>query len=341
MYTKTGQSMNLFTSILLSTLYGITIRLLFSVFDDYLPVMTLTFFFTVPYFIGYLTIFLIPYKERHTAAGAFFKPWLTCILILIITCALKIEGLICWAMAFPIFAFIAGAGGVVAYNRKRHRHLKKVKFDFEKDDWEKPGALKISLLFFIPIFAGLIEGDRTSTFENLSIQKNLEIHASPEMVWQALTATRQTIKRSPYPTICGVLGFPHHLKTVLDNAAVGGKRVATYEKGLTFFETISKFEPGRRLTVKITTDPSKISKAIMDEHIVIGGEHIRMQGDEYTLEALSNGNTMLSVSSRFSINTPFNWYARLWADWLMSDVLREELESLRQPSPLATSNLYK
>ncbi len=84
------------------------------------------------------------------------------------------------------------------------------------------------------------------------------------------------------------------------------------------------------MVVSIKTDPAKISKAIMDEHIVIGGKHVQLQEDEYKLEALPNGKTRLSLSSHFTINTPFNWYAGLWSKMLMADILKEELSSLGQ-----------
>ena len=321
--------MKLLISITIASLYGISLRLLFASFGDTMAIMSITFFFIVPFLIGYLTILLLPYRENHTQKGAFFKPTLTCLVILGITNFFRIEGMICWAMAFPIFAILAGCGGIVAFNRKRRRAIKKIEWDFEKDDKEINGKLNISLLFFLPLFAGLLEGNHTSAFENLTVEKQIVIPASSNIVWNALTAPHQTTGRSQHRTLCSLLGFPSHLTTSLDNAAVGGQRIATYEKGLTFLETISQLEPNRRLEVSITTDPSKISKAIMDEHIVIGGEHIRMQTDTYTLQPLPGGETQLSLASRFSINTPFNWYARLWAKWLMSDVLSEELQSLR------------
>ena len=320
--------MKLLLSISIAAIYGVGIRLLYSTFSALLPVMSISFFFIVPFFIGYLTILLLPYRERHTSTGAFFKPWLTVSAVLLITFFCKIEGLICWVMAFPLFAILAGCGGLIAFNRKRRRAQINVQWDFDKDDWEKPGALKSSLLLFIPLFAGLLEGKNTSVFENITVEDQIEIRASPDAVWAALTTASQTTILPRHSTLTSLLGFPHHLGTNLDRLAIGGKRVAVYQKGLRFDETITRLEPGNRLTLTITTDASQISKAIMDEHIVIGGEHIQMQEDNYTLQRLPSGGTRLSLSSRFSINTPFNWYARLWANWLMSDVISEELQSI-------------
>jgi hypothetical protein len=324
--------MRLLLAVAIAAFYGLTIRLLYGLFGGTMGVMSLSFFFLTPFLIGYLTIFVIPYKEHQTGAGAFFKPWLTVLAILGITSFFNIEGMICWIMAFPIFAVLAGLGGLLLFNRKRRRALRKVEWDFEKEDWNKPGNLKISFLLFVPILAGLLEGDRTTVFKELTVGKHLEIKASPGVVWNAVIAKDGPMMSRPHTTLATMMGFPHHLTTTVDRPAVGGARVARYERGLTFVETIKRLEPGRLMAVVITTDPSKISKAIMDEHIVIGGKHIRLLEDVYTLNALPDGNTELVLSSRFSINTPFNWYAGLWSRLLMSDVLIEELRSIKAQS---------
>ena len=324
--------MKLLFSVIIASFYGLTIRLLYGIFNAVMGIMGISFLFLLPCLIGYLTVILLPYKEEHTATGAFFKPWLTCGAILLITLFFNIEGMICWAMAFPLFAILAGLGGVGAFKRKRRRFRDKMEWDFEKADWEKPGSLKISFLFMLPLLAGLAEGDRTSSFQELRVEKQVEIGASPGVVWNALLENDQSGVKKQGASFSSIFGFPHHLNTKVNKQVVGGSRVATYEKGLAFMETIEKMEPGRLLVLSIKTDPSKISKAIMDEHIVIGGKHVKLLQDEYQLEELPNGRTRLRLSSYFSINTPFNWYAGLWSKGLMSDILQEELSSIRQIS---------
>jgi|GEM_PF-457120 len=325
--------MNLLFSIFIAALYGLTVHLLFDIFGDALGVMSISFFFLVPFLIGYLTILFIPYKESQSFTGAFLKPWLTCIVLLAVTIYFNIEGAICWIMAFPLFGIMAGFGGVTAFNRKVRRYQRKMMFDFEKDDWDKPGSLKMSFILLIPVLAASLEGDRASSFEPLTVEKKITVRASPDHVWKVLTESDRPAVKTDHTTLSGMLGFPHHLRTTIDTFQVGGCRLAVYDKGLTFTEKIKKIEPGRSLIVGITTDPSQISKAIMDEHIVIGGRHIKMQEDEYRLEALPDGQTLLTLSSRFCINTPFNWYAAIWARWLMSEILREELFSVQGVKP--------
>jgi hypothetical protein len=67
----------------------------------------------------------------------------------------------------------------------------------------------------------------------------------------------------------------------------------------------------------------------MDEHILIGGKHLDILEDTYQLTPLANGRTRLRLASRFYINTPFNWYAEVWAHYLMADILDGELAGLQ------------
>ena len=74
----------------------------------------------------------------------------------------------------------------------------------------------------------------------------------------------------------------------------------------------------------------------MDEHIVIGGKHVDILQDIYKLEKLSDTSCRLTLSSRFYINTPFNWYASIWAKYLMADILQSEINLINER---ATSQL--
>ncbi|WP_431213922.1 hypothetical protein ACQ86N_03255 [Puia sp. P3] len=245
-------------------------------------------FFLLPWLVGYLTILLIPYREGQTAKGAFFKPWLSCLTVFIVTYYLNIEGMVCWFMAFPVFLLIAGFGGVTAFHRKKRRAERNEEWDFDKKDQDR---LSVSLLLFLPLFTGLLEGKRSSSYEHLAIRRQVELAATPEQVWTALMAPTRTAAKPHTPTICSTMGFPNHLSTTVSSPEIGGHRTASYEKGLVFFETITRLEPNKRLELDIHTDPSTISKAIMDDHIVIGGEHIHMEGDAYSPEPLPGGRT--------------------------------------------------
>ncbi|GAB2807480.1 SRPBCC family protein [Ferruginibacter profundus] len=314
-------------SITIATVYALTIRLLFGFFGEITGIMSIGLLILSPFVVGYLTIILLPKGKASSQSAAFFLPWLTSLVILVVTISLDIEGSICWIMIFPIFAIFAGLGGLIAYGRRKR------KSDIEDlenyDDWTKPDTLKISVLILFPFVFGIVEGDRSLSKKEMVITKSVVIKASPAAVWKALGSINEIAAAERHTSFSVMLGFPSHLRTTLDTLAVGGTRMAYYEKGLYFTETIRKCEPEKLLVLDIKTDPLKIPPTVMDEHIVIGGKHVDILQDVYTLEQLPDGSSRLSLSSRFFINTPFNWYAGIWADYLMSDILHEELNLIK------------
>jgi hypothetical protein len=309
-------------AITIATIYGLCIRLSFGLLHGFLEIMSITFLFLIPFVIGYLTIILIPAEKTKTNWSAFLKPWITCFVILIITLITKIEGTICWIMIFPIFSVLAGLGGILAHKTRKRKNV-------SEDDWKNRPTLDASMILLIPILIGLIEGERTSSGQILTVTKEISLHASPTEIWSELIHINEVDSIEKKSIISSTLGFPRHIRTHLDTARVGGKRTAYYEKGLTFEETITAYEPERLMILDIKTDPDKISAQVMDEHILIGGKHLDILEDTYELQALSNGCSKLKLTSKFYINTPFNWYAGLWGNYLMSDILKNELELIK------------
>lgn len=307
-----------------ASLYGLIVRLLFGFMEDFMGIMSVTFLVLVPVFIGFLTVILIP--KVANGAIAFFLPWLTSLVILFITIGFNIEGAICWIMVFPFFAVLAGIGGTIAYSIKKRNARNK---DLDKNDWGKPNTLNVSVLFFVPSLLGYLEGERALVPVEYTITKEVEIAAPPAEVWKQLTHINDLKESERKGSFSNWMGFPKHLRTVADTFALGGMRFAVYEKGLYFKETISEYLPGKRMVLDIKTDPDNIPPTVMDEHILIGGKHLDILKDEYVLEQLPDGSSRLSLSSRFRINTPLNWYAGLWATYLMSDILVGELELVK------------
>lgn len=58
----------------------------------------------------------------------------------------------------------------------------------------------------------------------------------------------------------------------------------------------------------------------MDKHVVIGGEYFEVLDGTYRLEDLGNGRCRLHLYSHFALKTDFNFYASLWAGWIMKDI---------------------
>jgi hypothetical protein len=250
--------------------------------------------------------------------------------ILVITIIANIEGTICWIMIFPLFATLAGVGGIIAFY-----YLKSSGKYKNNEDWENPGNLKMSLILLLPFFLGLVEGERTSSEKLFSISESVVIASSSAVVWKELTSHDILEARKHHTTLSGLMGFPGHISTTLDTLSIGGKRIARYEKGLYFEETIADYDPEKLLVLDIKTDPKKIPPTVMDEHILIGGRHVDILQDAYKIESLPEGKCRLTLTSNFSINTPFNWYAGIWASGLMADILHQQLDLIKDKAMVA------
>lgn len=316
-------------AITIASIYGLSIRLMFGFFGEYMTIMGISFLLLVPMFVGFLTIHLSPNHVKLTSITAFFRPWLTSLAILVLTMALNIEGAICWIMIFPLFAVFAGLGGLIAFKRK-----KKKEQDEDILDNARNNTLGVSAALFIPLVLGAMEGERGLQTKHYELRKEVVIAANAEKVWQTI-ARIETIKPKEKKTyFSNAMGFPSHIRTTLDTFAIGGKRIAYYEKGLYFEETITALKKEKYLELAIKTDPTKIPPTVLDEHIVIGGKHVDVLQDTYHLDSLPDGATRLSLTSKFYINTPFNWYAGIWAEYLMTDLLSGELGMIKTRAEL-------
>ena len=311
-------------AVLFASIYGLFMRLLFVPLNE---VMSITFIGLLPMIIGYLTVVLMPRERIHSRTSAFFTPWLTCSAILVITLLLDIEGAICWIMIFPVFAIFAGLGGIIAFKRKKESNHK---IDNDDDILDGPNTFRASILVLLPLFLGFIEGEKTQKRIDFKISHEIIISAPVSKVWQSLLNIHTIEHHETNMSFSSLIGFPNHLETRLDTLKIGGKRVATYEKGLIFEEIITKYEPEKLLVLDINTDPTKIPPTVMDEHIVIGGKHLDILEDVYTLQVLPDGKTRLTLSSHFFINTPFNWYSGIWAKYMMRDILENELNIIQK-----------
>ncbi|MFD1468637.1 hypothetical protein ACFQ48_10410 [Hymenobacter caeli] len=309
-------------AIVLAAVYGLIIRLLFGFANGLMEIMSVTFIFLVPVGVGYLTVGLLAPGRASTRTAAFFLPWLTSLFLLVVTVLLNVEGAACWLMVFPIFAVFAGFGGLLAFAHRTRKNRKAA-------DSQQPTRLNLSLLVAGPLLLGFVEGEKALVPKQLTISREVVVGAPPAAVWQQLTRRRTVARPAGGRSLAGLFGFPRHLTTTLDSCRVGGKRVAYYEKGLYFEETVASYWPARRLVLRVNANPSAVPAAVMDEHIVIGGKHLNILQDAYQLTPLAGGRTRLRLASRFYINTPFNWYAEIWAHYLMADILDGELAGLQ------------
>jgi hypothetical protein len=281
-------------AIVSSVLYGLIARL---AFDEKLPIavpMTFTFIFLVPLAVGYLSVSSSRYDDRSFGAVAVI-PFATALMILATVLAVGMEGMICVVMMAPVFAAMALLGGALALIVRTVRRR-----------WLRSTALFVVLL--LPYVAGPVE------------------QRIPQA--QSRRVVMNRVRPEEYRTsFIHRIGFPRPIEATLSHEGVGGVRQASFERGVMFRETVTDWQPLRRLSFTIAVD--SIPTRTLDQHVTVGGEYFDVLDGTYEIVPLASGEVELRLSSTHRLSTHFNPYAALWTDLVMRQIQRNILHVVR------------
>lgn len=297
--------------------YGIVCRLIFALPEaqDWLQIVSLGFIYTMPLSLGGLVCFLGYRLDRPSGFWALGAPPLTMALLLFGSLLFKIEAALCVLVAIPVVIPLALLGGWLM-----SLLLKK---------WDQ-SKLPVSLVVLMPFVVSPLEQAWDSPHETRVIQDTVRIAASPEIIWSQIYAVPE-IQRDEIPAQWIYhLGFPRPVAAMIDHEGVGGKRHATFEGDVSFYEVVSHWEPARKLAFSIKADPEFIPRTAFDEHIIVGGRFYDVLDGTYEIEALAPGEgCLLHLSSTHRLSTHFNAYAGWWSEWVMRQIQGSILEVIK------------
>ncbi|MDI1256516.1 MAG: hypothetical protein PSV16_10480 [Flavobacterium sp.] len=308
-------------SILIPLLFAITLRIIFgaSILDDFISVMSITFFLAVPAGVGALTIYFSNSEKVKSWSYRFFMPWIPVLLVIAVTMLLMIEGWACWLMIAPFFLLASSVGGLIAGYFKLRKN-------------KKQQNINLSIVLLLPFFIGPIENALPRSPEIFTTYTSIIINADAPKIWKNVTSVKTISKNEDSSKLISWLGFPKPVKAELDTLAVGGFRKAIFEKGLVFNETVTKYENLKLMEFQIKANTFEIPSTTLDEHILIGGEYFDMLNGTYQLQKISNNQYKLMLYSHFSMNTTFNFYAGIWGNWIMKDIQNNILKVIKNRS---------
>ena len=92
--------------------------------------------------------------------------------------------------------------------------------------------------------------------------------------------------------------------------------------------------PTHLMIFSIKANPHEIPSATLDEHVVIGGEFFDVLNGTYELEKLGVNKYRLHLYSHFQLTTTFNFYAGIWAKWIMKDIQNNILLVIKKRAEL-------
>lgn len=313
-----GKNQKLIIAITVALGFAFLMRYVFAIntLSKLYSVMTVTFLLGLPFAVGFITVFLCKMDSIRYKVNAFFIPFIPIVAFFLITLLAKIEGAACWIMILPVFLIFAGLGGLTA----RYYRLKKE---------DRTNNTYVFIIALLPFLISPLEKMISVIPGKYKAYTEIDIHATKAQIWQNVTRVRAISTKQDSASFTRFLGFPRPVKAELDTAGIGGKREAIFDKGLIFHETVIAYQPLKSMTFTIKANPYEIPSATMDKHIVVGGDFFDVLTGTYELEQLDGQTYKLKLYSNFKLSTTFNFYASIWANWIMKDIQTNILKVIK------------
>ena len=156
--------------------------------------------------------------------------------------------------------------------------------------------------------------------ETKSVTDSIEIAASAETVWKEIASVRAIDPAELRDSWIYTFNFPRPIAATLDREGVGGVRTATFERNVSFFETVTEWNPHQSLAFTIKADPDFIPHTAFDQHVVVGGRFFDVLDGRYEIEPLPGNRCRLHLTSHHRLTTRFNTYAGWWSTHIMNEI---------------------
>ncbi|MCP5543152.1 MAG: hypothetical protein H7A49_04520 [Akkermansiaceae bacterium] len=279
-------------------------------------VVSLSFIASVPFACGALSVTIGRcFGSDNWPLHAIFVPFGTMLLGLAICVVAGIEAILCVIMAAPIVFVAAVLGGLLAHFLLPRNH-------------PKP-RLQVTLAVFLPVLAAWGESAFRWPSETKDITNTIRIHAPAARIWPEITSVRPIDPEKLRESWIYQIGFPRPIAAEIDRPGVGGTRTATFERDVSFFETVTVWDEPRILSFTIHADPEFIPHTAFDKHIIVGGRFYDVLDGTYRIEPVSDNESLLHLTSRHRLGTRFNSYAAWWSVRIMDEIQGTILEVIR------------
>jgi hypothetical protein len=300
----------------IAALYALAAWLLFSAksMGQWLQIVSVSFIFTLPCSLGALVCFLGYKLDKPSRFWAYGATALTMLLVFL-SWLFYMEALICALVAAPILMLMAFTGGwlmsLILKTTKR-------------------GQVSVTLFVLLPYAVSPVEQLWQTPHEIRVMQNTITIHATPERVWNHIYEVPTIRKKEIPPQWIYLIGFPRPIAATIDRQGIGGRRHATFERDVSFFEVVTHWEPLKKLSFTIKADPEFVPHSAFDKHIIVGGRFYDVLDGTYEIEPRAEGTCVLHLSSTHRLSTRFNWYAGWWSEWVMNQIQGSILEVIRK-----------
>jgi hypothetical protein len=306
--------------VLLALAYGVLARFLFDrkpsgdhpVLVGGFVAMSIAFLFVVPAALGAVTAFFAPRASRFRWFGFVLLPIVPCALLMGVVLLLAWEGMICIALATPIFLAMAMLGGtfmglfiVLDERGGRYGH-------------SSIGVLALCAL--LPFLMAPAESRVAVPESTRVVETSAAIDADAATVWSQIVRVPAIAESEQPGSLFHRIGIPRPQEATLSHEGPGGVRRARFDSGIEFDETVTEWTEGQGFAFDIRVDPDSIGSTL-DRHVRVGGQYFDVLEGRFRIEPAAHG-VVLHLTSRHRLATRFNGYAGMWTDAIMRDIHR-------------------
>ncbi|RZF51237.1 hypothetical protein EXE30_11725 [Acinetobacter halotolerans] len=259
----------------------------------------------IPLILGALFEYIMIREQQNSILlSKIFKIQPLVLVIVIAFCVVVLkEGIICLIMFLPILliGLLVGA----ALIRLICHYL------------GKP-SVKIYSIALLPLILWLLLPDFNRT-QYEQTQRSMVIHAPAEKVFHAINNIGQIQSQEVKNSFIFTMGFPKPISGMTEQKDDQLIRTIHWERGIKFKENVTASYPPYLLSWNYQFDPNSFPKGFLDDHLEIGGRYFDLLKADYELEEIDDKTTKLTLTIDYRISTEYNWYSKLWANFILNE----------------------
>lgn len=300
--------------LVLGIVYGLIARLLFES-DGMYQTMSIAFIFGVPAIIGAITVYFGTERQKSSWVFKICMPWVSILSFLLITIITYLEAAICVVMLLPVFMLLASLGGILIC-------------EFIDRSQNKQQTLNIFLA--LPFLLAPIESQFTSPTTINTINTEIIINADKETVWNNIKSVKAIKDEELRWSFSHFIGIPKPVQSELTEERIGGTRHIKWERGIRFREKITDWKLHDSFSYEVLVD--HIPPEAIDKHVEVGGKYFDVLNGGYKLTKIDQNTTKLNLKCTYRVTTKFNFYSKLWADFILDDFQVVILDVIKERS---------
>jgi hypothetical protein len=287
-----------------AALYGFGLYALMTLVEGPSGMALLAFLLGMPMASAALVVVIADPKGRAGVAVDLLIGAGVVTLLLVAASVVLREGAICVVMASPLFygAGVGSAGltGMLLRRGGGTRHLSLV-------------------LIACPLLGTPAESRVDYPAWDEAVSTVVDIDAPPAVVWRNTIEIRHIQPRELHWTFTqDLLGVPKPQDARLDGAGVGAVRQLRWGRGVRFQEVVADWRPQRRVTWVFRFDREGVY-TVVDRHIRLDRDYLKLTGGDYELTPLPGGRTRLRLTTHYRVKAPVPAYWAWWGRTFLSD----------------------